>query len=125
MRNIYVPLLLKTRSAYLGPYAVMLVVGLWHSLTLSWLAWAIHHGSGIAWMNVIGQSRARGEQKSSILEGVKHGAGIIMTVTFVGAGHAFAQIHDFELAARFYASYWLSLPSAAIDLVQQIMGVVS
>jgi alginate O-acetyltransferase complex protein AlgI len=45
--NVYFPVFGATRKVWLGLYASMLVMGLWHYVDLNWLAWSLWHGSGL------------------------------------------------------------------------------
>ncbi|MCZ6868981.1 MAG: hypothetical protein O7G84_05720 [Gammaproteobacteria bacterium] len=109
MRNVYFPLLLTTRNPYIAPFAVMAAVGMWHALSLSWLAWAVHHGGAIMAQNLWERHRGRRKQRERAQLTWGRALGIPATLLFVSAGHAFAQIHDFGLAAKLYGSFWLSL----------------
>lgn len=117
MRNIYFPLLLKTRNPYVAPFAVMTAVGLWHALSLSWLAWAVHHGGAIMAQNLWEQRRGRRKQRQRAELTWGRALGIPATILFVAAGHAFAQIHDFGLATQLYGAFWQSLVELPFTLV--------
>jgi alginate O-acetyltransferase complex protein AlgI len=117
MRNIYFPLLLTTRNPYVAPFAVMTAVGLWHALSLSWLAWAVHHGGAIMAQNLWEQRRGRRKQRERAALTWGRALGIPATVLFVSAGHAFAQIHDFGLATKLYGAFWQSLLGLPFALI--------
>ena len=45
--NVYFPVFGVTRKVWLGLYASMLTMGLWHYVDLNWAAWGLYHGSGL------------------------------------------------------------------------------
>ena len=45
--NVYFPVFGLTRKAWLGLYASMLTMGLWHDVDLQWTAWGLYHGTGL------------------------------------------------------------------------------
>jgi alginate O-acetyltransferase complex protein AlgI len=45
--NVYFPVFGLTRKAWLGLYASMLTMGLWHAVSLNWTAWGLYHGTGL------------------------------------------------------------------------------
>jgi alginate O-acetyltransferase complex protein AlgI len=56
--NVYFPVFGFTRKAWLGLYASMLTMGLWHYVDLNWAAWGLYHGTGL----VIVSRFARGKK---------------------------------------------------------------
>jgi alginate O-acetyltransferase complex protein AlgI len=120
MRNIYFPLLIQTKQFFVPSFMVMLIVGVWHSFTLSWVMWAMHHAAGIyftgKFVDWFGGWHARNPSFSKLLRPVQASFVII----FVSAGHAFAQFHDPVVAIEMYLKYWLSLTSSVIGLAEVI-----
>ena len=45
--NVYFPVFGLTRKVWLGLYASMLTMGLWHFVDLQWFTWGIYHGTGL------------------------------------------------------------------------------
>ena len=45
--NVYFPVFGLTRKPWLGLYASMLTMGLWHYVDLNWTAWGLYHGTGL------------------------------------------------------------------------------
>jgi alginate O-acetyltransferase complex protein AlgI len=45
--NVYFPVFGLTRKVWLGLYASMLTMGLWHFVDLQWLTWGLYHGTGL------------------------------------------------------------------------------
>ena len=114
MRNIYVPLLLSTRRPAIASMMVMLGVGMWHSIGLSWMLWAIHHGvlvamesSFVRWRR---KSRSSRNQVTSWQRGWRSQLlsfpARLGTLIWVAAGHAFAQIEDPRTALELYLRFW-------------------
>ncbi len=44
---IFFPVLIKTRKTWLASYSSMLVIGMWHQISLNWFLWALLHGSAL------------------------------------------------------------------------------
>lgn len=124
MRNIYFPLMIKLKDFTLPTYSVMIVVGLWHSLTLPWLLWGLHHASGIAFVSWRQERRRKRTRANRQPAHTRHsyqtflgvGSGIIFTGFFVSAGQAFVQVGDIETALALYLRFW----AAPLDLLQNI-----
>ncbi len=45
---IYTPVLAVTRRPYFATTASMLVLGLWHAVSLHYLIWGLYHATGLA-----------------------------------------------------------------------------
>ena len=45
--NVYFPVFGMTRKPWLGLYASMLTMGLWHYVSLNWVFWGLWHGTGL------------------------------------------------------------------------------
>ena len=50
--NVYFPVFGATRKVWLGMYASMIVMGMWHFVSLKWLAWALHHATALVLFNI-------------------------------------------------------------------------
>jgi alginate O-acetyltransferase complex protein AlgI len=49
--NVYFPVFGATRKVWLGLYASMLTMGLWHYVNLNWTLWGLWHASGLVWIS--------------------------------------------------------------------------
>lgn len=45
--NVYFPIFGLTRKSWLGIYATMLTMGIWHYVNLNWIIWGFYHGAGL------------------------------------------------------------------------------
>lgn len=109
MRNIYFPLLIQTKSFVLPSFMVMFVVGMWHSISLSWLCWAVHHTCGILVTSFVENKIKTSKIKLGKYMFLFRLPMIGATLIFVGAGYAFAQYSDVSVAIDLYCAYWRSL----------------
>jgi alginate O-acetyltransferase complex protein AlgI len=70
----------------------MLLIGLWHGITWSFVTWGLWHGVGLfvhnRWTTLVGP-RLAGRTESTIARRMADGAGIAMTFVFVSAGWLF------------------------------------
>jgi alginate O-acetyltransferase complex protein AlgI len=75
----------------------MLILGIWHAVSLNWIVWAIAHATAI---NLYGEMRSTRIFKELVK--IPMGAlflkvsGNIITVAFVGFIFIFVAIHDFS-----------------------------
>jgi len=111
MRNIYMPVMIMTKNFYTPAYVVMLVVGLWHSLTLPWLCWALHHASGLSLVRYL-EDRFPAKKTRTLPNWIKQVwgiASIAITFLFAASAHAFTQFADSSTAVILYYRFWFSL----------------
>lgn len=106
LRNIYFPMLIKSKSRFLSICLVMLFIGLWHQISLSWFCWAIHHVIGLSISPIIARLNPFKNRYVNFAFSIPLR---ILTFMFISAGYAFASISDFATASQLYLSYWLSL----------------
>ena len=106
MRRVYFSVFLSFRSRYLSTLSCMLVIAVWHAPTLSWLAWAVHHGSALHAQNVITEKLSRKSfwQKRKDFVSVRwatYSFGVVFVWFWVALGHSFTLFTDAELAFGF------------------------
>ncbi len=112
--NVYFPVFGLTRKAWLGLYASMLTMGLWHYVDLNWTAWGLYHGTGLVvvawWMR-----RKKAYRKARKKKGLPLAAaweryvawlGYPATFLYVALGYAFVGTRSFDQALRvlYYAA---------------------
>ncbi|MBL8820282.1 MAG: hypothetical protein JNL58_29935, partial [Planctomyces sp.] len=85
---IYMPVLGRWRNPYVSAYATMLVMGLWHAGSWSYVFWGLYHATGLSLFLTWTRFKAR--------RGWKLGAGKLsqltgagLTVLFVSVGMTF------------------------------------
>lgn len=106
--NVYFPVFGLTRKTWLGLYASMLVMGLWHAVDLNWLAWGLYHGTGLAivarwerWKRARKKARKKaGLPKAAGYERFTRWLGYPMTFLYVALGYAFVSTPSIEQAFR-------------------------
>ena len=63
-RNIYLPILLKTKKRRLTLFSAFTIVGLWHNFSLNYLFWGMGHGLAL----VVHGEWVKSEYRKSILK---------------------------------------------------------
>lgn len=106
--NVYFPVFGLTRKPWLGLYASMLTMGLWHYVDLNWLAWGLYHGTGLVaysrwerWKKARKKKRKKaGLTPAAGYERVTKWLGYPATFIYVALGYAFVSTANIEQAAR-------------------------
>lgn len=94
---IFFPMLIKTRRTWPSTYASMIILGIWHAVSLNWIIWAISHATAI---NLYGELRSTRAFKAIV--NIPAGAlflkvsGNMITIAFVGFIFIFVAVHDFS-----------------------------
>jgi len=95
--NVYFPVFGLTRKAWLGLYASMLTMGLWHYVDLNWTAWGLYHATGLVivsrfqrWKKARRKARKKaGKPKAAAYEKYIAWLGYPATFLYVALGYAF------------------------------------
>jgi alginate O-acetyltransferase complex protein AlgI len=96
--NVYFPVFGLTRKVWLGLFASMLVMGLWHEVDLNWTVWALYHGTGLVAVNgwMKRKKKFRKRHKGNAFwskKGLRHKLmaplWYVMTFYYVALGYAF------------------------------------
>ncbi len=106
--NVYFPVFGLTRKTWLGLYASMLTMGLWHYVDLNWLAWGLYHGTGLVivarwerWKKKRKKARKKaGLPPAAGYEKITRWLGYPATFLYVALGYAFVATADFEQAVK-------------------------
>ena len=106
--NVYFPVFGLTRKTWLGLYASMLVMGLWHAVDLNWLAWGLWHGTGLVvvarwerWKKARRKRRKRaGLPPAAAYERFTRWLAYPATFLYVALGYGFVATPSFEQALR-------------------------
>jgi D-alanyl-lipoteichoic acid acyltransferase DltB (MBOAT superfamily) len=124
--NVYFPVFGLTRKAWIGLYASMLTMGLWHYVDLNWTFWALWHASGLVVVSSWKQyqrsrrkaARARAKPASPEPAPVALGSYLfvvpagrkaffwwpyVVTFLFVSVGYSFAATPSFSKAVTVFA----------------------
>jgi len=117
--NVYFPVFGLTRKPWLGLYASMLTMGLWHYVDLNWAVWGLYHGTGLVavaaferWKKRRRKSRKKaGLPKAAAYESYIRWLGYPATFLFVALGYAFVATPDFHQALK-VLYYVVRLPLA-------------
>jgi alginate O-acetyltransferase complex protein AlgI len=120
--NVYFPVFGLTRKVWLGLYASMLTMGLWHYVDLQWLAWGLYHGTGLVvfsrwerWK----KKRRKARKKAGLPPAVGYEKflgwiGYPATFLYVALGYSFVSSATFTHAV---ALFWHALAGPILWLV--------
>jgi len=95
----------RTLQAVLPVVTCLLVIGLWHEMQLSYLAWGLHHALGILFGDLAGALAAAATlsaSQSGIFNGLRQAAGIVLVWAWVALSHCFTLISDPLIALQVY-----------------------
>ena len=106
--NVYFPVYGLTRKPWLGLYATMLTMGLWHYVNLNWTFWGLYHGTGLVivarWERYKKARKKRrrkaGKPTAAWYERLIAPAGYVVTFLYVAVGYAFVSTHSFRHGLR-------------------------
>jgi len=90
----FFPVFGATRKVWLGLYASMMTMGLWHYVGLNWALWALWHGTGLVtvnwWMKHKKQRRRATKRRPGPLQqSLRAPLGYVATFCFVALGYSF------------------------------------
>jgi alginate O-acetyltransferase complex protein AlgI len=106
--NVYFPVFGLTRKPWLGLYASMLTMGLWHYVNLNWAVWGLYHGTGLV-VVASWERRKRKRKKARKKAGLPPAAayekyirwlGYPATFLYVALGYAFVSTHSFHQSLK-------------------------
>ena len=139
--NVYFPVFGATRKPWLGLYASMMVMGLWHYVDLNWFCWALWHGSGLVlvgwWLarKKAFRKKHRGEafwSRSSWRHTLLSPLWYVMTFSYVALGYSFVGTPDIAKALQVFTSaiagpfVWLAHEGVTgLALVALLVAVVA
>ena len=104
--NVYFPVFGLTRKPWLGLYASMLTMGLWHYVDLNWTVWGLYHGTGLVvvsrwerWKKKRKKARKKaGLPPAAPYEKYLRWLGYPATFLFVALGYAFVSTRSLDHA---------------------------
>ncbi|HEY5387026.1 MAG TPA: MBOAT family O-acyltransferase [Thermoleophilia bacterium] len=99
--NVYFPVFGLTRKVWVGLYASMLTMGLWHYVDLNWTAWGLYHATGLVvvarwerWKRKRKKARKKaGSPPAAPYEKYVRWLGYPATFLYVALGYAFVSTH--------------------------------
>ena len=122
-RNVFMNVLLASRSIFLATFCTMMAIGLWHKLALGWLLWAVHHSSFLYLEHRVGLLAKRSYNswlsKRPITDFCQRAVRISYVWFLVAAGQSFIMFSDIHLALQAYASMY----GVFVESVEILLGV--
>jgi len=103
-RNVYMPVAILTRNAYVPIFLTMIVISLWHNPGLSWFTWALHHSVALCLITYLDKKRQGPLNKNWVIYGRPLRTG--MTFLYVALSHSFILFDDYETALGVYVRAW-------------------
>ena len=116
--NIYFPVFGLTRKTWVGLYASMLTMGLWHYVDLNWTFWGLYHGTGLVllarwerWKKARRKRRKKaGQAAAAPYERFVSWLGYPVTFLYVALGYAFVATDSLRHALKIiYLAFRLPL----------------
>ena len=105
---VFFPTLIKTKKVWLSTYSSMMMIGIWHSISLNWIFWAFMHGSALnfyLWFrNQTIYKMMLKYKASKILISI---FGNIFTIAFVSMVFVIVAIHDNEITTKIFSTIWI------------------
>lgn len=105
---IYTSVVSITRNPALGAVATLIVIGLWHEVSLRYIAWGCYHGAGIVlwqrWQHWKGHLPV---MEAPMIGPLLHGLSVLITVHFVWFGLVIVTQPDFETVWRIWQTVLL------------------
>lgn len=108
MRRVYFPAFISSRSVTLSMFTAMLVIGIWHSIGLPWVLWAVHHSTAMAAEARLFPAGAAstagrlGTMRGKVTRAFTGTLGTIFVWAWVSLGHSFTLFTDPMIALRCY-----------------------
>jgi len=102
---VYTPVASLTRQPVPAILAAMLVLALWHELSLRWVVWGLWHGGGIAVWH--GFQRLKGRlppARSPVARGLLTALAVVLTWNFVGLSFALTKEPDLASALQVFTT---------------------
>ena len=93
---VYTPILAHYRQPALAAISSMLVLAVWHELSLQYLLWGIWHGAGIALYQVWATTPVRHRLNQGRVSAVWKVIAVFLTVNFVILSFTFTGTRSFE-----------------------------
>jgi alginate O-acetyltransferase complex protein AlgI len=106
--NVYFPVFGLTRKVWLGLYASMLTMGLWHYVNFNWAAWGLYHGTGLIavsrWEKVRKKRFAKKWRKMGRPRWtyLLTPSGYVATFIFVALGYSFVSTSTITQGAKIF-----------------------
>ena len=98
---VYTPVIAQTRVRSLGILATLIVIGLWHEISLRYLAWGCYHALGIiVWQHSQRLWAACPEIRSRPARWALDAGSVLLTVHFVWLGFLLVRQPDFVSMGR-------------------------
>ena len=81
---VYTPVLALTRSTVISVTAAMLILGLWHELSMHYVLWGLYHGLGIAaYRRIVATRPRRAQPRLRLWDRALRVGSILLTLHFV------------------------------------------
>jgi D-alanyl-lipoteichoic acid acyltransferase DltB (MBOAT superfamily) len=100
-----------TRQAWLGVFATMLVISLWHGITLNYLAWGLYHATGLVIYRFWSGNTVAALIQRILPTSVNYCFGWFVTFQFVIFGFIWTKEADLVASLEAWAVVWRGITS--------------
>ncbi|MEM7159508.1 MAG: MBOAT family O-acyltransferase [Myxococcota bacterium] len=99
---VFSPIAFKLRQPAAGVVASMLILGIWHELSLRYVLWGLFHGVGIVvhrlWLAYVGP------RIGGVPGWIRYGVGMVVTFNFVVLGYSLTRTDSLAEAGRVFVT---------------------
>lgn len=106
-KNIFMNVILSTRSIFLAIFSTMLCIGLWHKLSVGWISWAFHHSLIMRFEDYFKKQGYISFVESYLHPKIFKISGIAYVWYMVALGQSFIIFSNYELSLQAYKAMLL------------------
>lgn len=124
--NVYFPVFGLTRKIWLGMYASMLVMAMWHDASsLRWIFWGLHHATGLVLFSLFVKFKRKSPKLKKMFNAkVMNLFSHFFTFWYVSIGYAFVGGVNIYDGIDRYVSAITSLPLGLYQLFSYLVSLV-
>jgi alginate O-acetyltransferase complex protein AlgI len=124
--NVYFPVFGATRKVWLAMYASMIVMGMLHFVNLNWLAWGIHHATGLVFFNIFSKYKRKHKKvKAFFNHKVVKFFSHLLTFFYVSLGYGFVGGANFIDGLNRYVAALMVPVHAVVNVFELLFRLIA